>query len=540
MLKDYVFLKTTKQHHVVQTILLLTLLSQPLHKPLSAAEASPEWLYSIRPGDTLIHFGQRHLINPDDWHTLQKINHIKNPYRMPVGSKMRVPLNLLKQGPTQAEVVLALGDVYMLKGDKSRRIVVIGQQLEVGAELQTGAKSKLNIRFADGSIVTMQPNTVLKLDTLSMYSGGAMVDTKLRLQQGGVEIEANPKHVPGNSMQIFTPTAVAAVRGTEFRVFTESRTIWQETLNGQVALSAAGNEVSVAKGYGTLSENGQPPLPPVELLPAPNTEQLPVKFESEPILFNMPSQQNAQTWIGKLYKEAQLNTLLAESVSQSMRLDFGDIADGQYYLKVRAKDKQGLEGYDAVHVFMLNARPFAPQAIYPQPAQIIRESKPVLSWASINQASAYLIELARDADFKQVLEMKQVASNQFEPEKTLQPGQYFWRLASLDGTDQGPYSATNQFSYKSKPPAPDIRQLNSTIARNRVFIDTIDPPDGLVYQATLDNDRNNQKNVWQAADLNGRFNFLLREYGKQTLRLRLIDAEGIAGPEAVTEFNASP
>ena len=537
---NHIFFKAIKQHPVIKAILLLMPLCLPLQNALFAAEASPEWLYSVRPGDTLIHFGQRHLINPDDWHLLQKINRIKNPYRMPVGSKMRVPLHLVKQEPAQAEVVLALGGVYMLNSDNSRQLVLVGQRLKVGAELQTAAKSKLNIRFADGSIVTMQPNSRLKLDTLSLYSGGAMVDTKLRLQQGGIDIDANPKHVPGSSMQIFTPTAVAAVRGTEFRVFAEAQTIWQETLNGKVAVSAAGSEVSVAKGYGTLSNNGEPPLPPVELLSAPNTAQLPIQFESIPIIFNMPTQQNAQTWVGKVYKEAQLNTLLAENVSQNMHLDFGDLPNGQYYLKVRAKDKQGLEGYDAVHTFKVSARPFAPQAAYPLPAQTIREPKPVLSWTGVNQANTYLVELAKDAEFKQILATQRLASNQFQPEENLQPGQYFWRLASVSEANQGPYSATNQFSYKQKPPAPDISQLVSTIMQNRVFIHTITPPDGFVYEAILDNDRNHQKNVWQAAKLNGHFDFLLREYGKQTLRLRLIDAEGVAGPEAVAEFNASP
>ena len=97
----------------------------------------------------------------------------------------------------------------------------------------------MQIQFADGSIVTIQPNSTLKLDALSLYGGGGMVDTKLRLQQGGVAVKANPQHVPGNTMQIFTPTAVAAVRGTDFRLLSESKTTRQETLQGRVGLLAA-------------------------------------------------------------------------------------------------------------------------------------------------------------------------------------------------------------------------------------------------------------------------------------------------------------
>ncbi|WP_020168219.1 MULTISPECIES: FecR domain-containing protein [Methylotenera] len=518
--------------------MLLALLT-PQISAIAATETSPEWIYSVRPQDTLIHFGKRHLINPDDWRILQKLNHIKDPYRMPVGSKIRVPLSLVKQGPASAEVILTSGVVYILSVDKSKKLVIVGQQLNVGDELQTADKSKLNIRFADGSIVTMQPNSTLKLDTLSMYSGGGMVDTKLRLQQGEVDVEANPKKVRGNQMKIFTPTAVAAVRGTEFRVSTDAHSVRQETLDGQVALSAAGEEVAVKKGYGSLSENGQAPQPPVMLLPAPDTKSLPVKLTALPITFTMPAQKDATAWIGKIYKEAQFNTVLAENESQTSHLDFGDLDDGQYYLQVRAKDNKGFEGYDATHVFNLKARPFAPQPVSPRQAEVVTDSKPTFSWSAVNMAKTYLVELAKDAQFSHLLQTEQVVTNQFIPANVLQTGEYFWRLASVNGDDIGPYSSVNHFKYKPKPPAPDISQLVAKVENNRAYITTIDPPQGFVYEAMVDNEKNHQMNVWRAVGLSGKFDFLLREYGKQTLRLRLIDSDGLAGLEAKTEFDAN-
>jgi hypothetical protein len=51
---------------------------------------------------------------------------------------------------------------------------------------------------------------------------------------------------------------------------------------------------------------------------------------------------------------------------------------------------------------------------------------------------------------------------------------------------------------------------------------------------------NQQKNVWQANAVSGKFNFLLKEFGKQTLTLSLVDADGVAGPESRYEFNAAP
>ena len=499
-----------------------------------------EWRYSLRPGDNLIHFSRKHLVNPNDWRILQALNKIKNPYRMQLGQTLRVPLHLVKRLPAPAEVVLSSGNAGILKADKSIAPVSAGQQLTAGTELVTGEKSKLNIKFADGSVVSMQPNSMLKLDTLSIYSGGGMVDTTLRLQQGKLETEANPRHINGNQMQIITPTAVAAVRGTKFRVSANDVSITQETLEGKVALQAAGAEVAVNKGFGSLSEGGAPPLPPIVLLPAPAAEKLPSQLEALPVTFSMPAQTGAVAWLGKVSTESTFNSIAAENISQGTQLSFNDLPDGNYFLKVRAKDNKGLEGYDATHAFNLNARPFAPKIIAPAQAEIIREPNPELTWTKIDDAKTYLLELASDADFKQLIDSQRVVSPTFKIEKKLEPGQYYWRLASIDGADQGPYMEGSSFTYKAKPNAPDISQLKVQVHNNKVFINTLDAPAGLAYKAALHNKVNKQINVWQTKTASGKFSFLLKEYGKQTLSLTFVDADGVAGPEAIVEFDATP
>ena len=502
----------------------------------------------MRPGDNLIQFANLYLLNPDDWHVLQKLNAIKNPKKLQVGQVIRVPLILVKQVPAPAEVALVSGQAGVLNAEGVMQPVIVDQQLHAGAALVTAKNSRLDVRFADGSVVTMQSNSAMQLDTLSMYSGGGMVDTKLRLQQGQVEVAANPKHVQGNQMQIMTPSAVAAVRGTHFRVTTNAVLIKQETLEGNVALSAAGEEVTVKKGFGSLSEGGAPPLPPILLLVAPNTEQLPAKLDSLPLIFSMPAQDGAVAWVAQISSDAQFKTVLAENVSQGVTLIFADVPDGQYYLKVRAKDQKGLEGYDATHIFDLNARPFAPQLIKPSEAAILREANPDLAWTPIEQANHYVLEIAKDATFKQVVESRQVNTTAYKLEKSLTPGQYYWRLASVDAADslqnqgdsqsQGPFGKINSFCYKPLPDAPDISHLMVKVVQNRVYVTTINPPQGLRYEAILHNDQNHQLNVWSSSDLDAEFDFLLKEYGKQKLVLRHVEADGTKGPDSIVEFDA--
>ena len=115
---------------IIRKMVLLALLVSPCYQPLLAAE-SPEWVYSVRPKDTLIQFSKRHLINPQDWRVLQQLNQIHNTYRMPIGSKMRVPLHLIKQSPAHATVLAIVGDVYQLSANQTQLPVAANQQLDM-------------------------------------------------------------------------------------------------------------------------------------------------------------------------------------------------------------------------------------------------------------------------------------------------------------------------------------------------------------------------------------------------------------------------
>ena len=53
----------------------------------SAARAADDAVhYVVQPGDTLIGLGQTLLQNPERWPTIQRLNAVADPYRMPVGA----------------------------------------------------------------------------------------------------------------------------------------------------------------------------------------------------------------------------------------------------------------------------------------------------------------------------------------------------------------------------------------------------------------------------------------------------------------------
>ena len=185
----------------------------------------------------------------------------------------------------------------------------------------------------------------------------------------------------------------------------------------------------------------------------------------------------------------------------------------------------------------------SPNLVFPAKGAVVRNAQPNLQWNAAADAKLYAVELATDADFKSIVTAGRADTTSYQPSQALAPGQYFWRVASIakdaNGVeDQSPHLNVSQFSYKALPPAPDIRQLTVKVEKNRVFVKTLPPGDGLHYQATLHNPLNKQEKVWVGADLQEVFSFLLKEYGKQVLSIVQVDADGVAGPEALYAFDA--
>ena len=505
------------------------------------------WRYTVRPGDNLITLGKKHLINPDNWKAMQSINQIKNPYRIPVGTVLQVPITLVKQTPASAEVILSSGQVLVQKSATDFEPVKVGDKLGAGANITTRENSKVIVQFADQSTIELGSNASMQLDSMSLYSGGAMVDTKVRLQKGQLKTHANPQHEEGNSMQVITPSAIAAVRGTKFRVSAEDQTTTQETLDGKVGLEAANQEVMVNKGYGSKAEQGKPPKPPVKLLPAADTSHLKTFFNQLPVILDMPKLNGAAGWVGEIATDKLFSSVVAESKSKSntQQLNFGDLPDGQYFLNLRAQDQFGISGYDALHSFTVNAKPNQPAMLAPELKALIREAQPTLRWSHVDTAKKYKLEVASDLAFNQIVEQKTVVGNQYQLEQKLIPGSYYWRVTSIatdnnGAADYGPAIQFKEFFYKPLPTKPDISQFIIKAFNNRIQIQTVPPPDGLSYVFNLDNPVNNQKNVWQESGAEHAYQFLLKEYGPQTLYIQYQDQTGALGPAAIYEFNATP
>jgi len=507
------------------------------------ADDLPVWQYTVRPGDTLIALAQRYLRDPARWPVVQRDNHIANPRHIPPGTVLRIPASLLRQQPSAARLVQAFGTVrWRAQPADPWQTATAGQTLAAGAQVQAADDGSAVIELANGTRLALQPGSTLGFDTLSLFAGGLMADTRLRLQQGQVDIQDNPQRLRNQNLRILTPSAQAVVRGTEFRLAAAADATREQTLDGAVALQAAGQQVRVGAGMGSLARAGQPPLPPVPLLPAPDVAALPDQFEQLPLRFVWPPQPGAVAWFGQVTAADHAAHVLRQKTVQTPVFSVADLPNGRYTLRLRAIDANGLQGFDATRSFTVFARPFFPLLTTPAAAAVVRVPRPELSWSAVLGVTATRLQLSATADFTEPLYDVTVHGAQWRPPADLPAGSVFWRAASLDAhTQQGPWSPPQQFRYLPGPGPADLSKAAIRFDAEHLWIDLPAPPAGQHYALTLSAHPDLRPALAQADGTGGPLALARPAAGKCYLGARLVDdSDGTAGPPVVQAIDVPP
>lgn len=519
---------------MIARFLLLLALCFGLPAMAADSQGGPEWRYTIRPGDTLIGIGKRYLANPGDWKKIQQLNKIGNTLRLPPAGILRIPFELLSQQPAPAKVSAVSGQVHAVVDGVSQSVNQPGLLLPAGSEIGTAADSSATLVFADGSHMTLYANSSVQMDTVSVYTGGGMADTRLRLKHGRADFLANPDKQSGNRMQVITPSAIAAVRGTVFRVASGTDSTREETIEGKVGVEAEKVEVSVETAMGTRADAGKPPSPPVALPPAPDLSALPARFDRYPLRFSTPGQNGVVGWVAQISPDTTFQTILLEKEGPGPILSFASLPDGKYVLRMRGVDANGLQGLDAQHAFEVDAHPFPPLPIQPGDQANVRTARPQLGWTSSVEAERYHIQIAHDADFRNQVADDILSGTQYQPASNLAAGPYFWRLASIGPAgDSGPYSDPVSFTYKPLPGAPVLDTRSLRFDNGKMNMNLPGLPDGLHYEIKLARDDKLTQLIWQGSLSDFEIRTDRPTPGTYYLAARAVESDGTAGPYTI-------
>ncbi|HWV62762.1 MAG TPA: FecR domain-containing protein, partial [Oxalicibacterium sp.] len=368
-------------------------------EPGSIAVNAAGIVYYAQAGDTLMGIAQRLTGKSANWQALGKINRVDKDIRIPIGTGIVIPTEMLPDQPSEATVIARSGNVTVSNGDGTPVSIDIGTKLVEGARITTSANSFVTLQLPDASRISLPSNSSIELATLrkSQYTGAPR--TELKLTRGKVVSRVSPLNANKGRYEVHTPLSVAGVRGTFFRVGLNDRKASNEVLDGHVLVgspqtpdtrmldSAKGNVVD-AKTVG----------PAIDLLPAPQLASEPYR-RTGAAQFALTPIDGARAYHVQIAQDAEMLNLLAEATGNA-NISIDNIPEGNYFIRVSAIDRYGLEGLPAVFAAAIRNRNQAPDTLAVSTPSVVHSDsrEMVLHWAgAANQK--YNVQVARDAEF---------------------------------------------------------------------------------------------------------------------------------------------
>lgn len=177
-----------------------------------------------------------------------------------------------------ARVEFAFGNVVAVTATGSQRELTRGSELQPGEAIRTGDNARAQLRFSDGGMMSLQPQTEFRIDEYR-YSGKTDGSEKgfFSLIKGGLRtITGAIGHGSRDNYRVNTPVATIGIRGTEYSAAFTGGTdgvLNLATGEGAVEICNAGGCVIVASGESAIVTGTTPPkftplrpaLPPTAL-----------------------------------------------------------------------------------------------------------------------------------------------------------------------------------------------------------------------------------------------------------------------------------
>ncbi|SDR28415.1 FecR family protein [Paraburkholderia fungorum] len=342
----------------------------PKHR--SGSQASSYASYTTHDGDTLYEIADRYLTDSNDWALLSRLNHVPAPRRMPAGITLLLPVVKLKQDPESARVIATSGPVEHAFGNHAYVPVTQATTLGEGDRIRTGPNGFVTLELPDGSHVTVAHDGELDIGVLRRTTLTGVSDRIFNLRHGEVESQVTHATRKDDRFQIRSPSVVAGVRGTRFRVAYngDAQSTNVEVIEGAVGVDpstpgATGRQPAAAlpgvplqasaqlvkASFGNVTRTGGTVGEPVELLPPPALVKPGRVLDGATVAFDLVPSAQAVGYRVQIARDADQLDLIRDLRVGEPHADIGDLPDGTYFVRLFATDSRGLDGLPQVYAF---------------------------------------------------------------------------------------------------------------------------------------------------------------------------------------------
>ena len=184
------------------------------------------------------------------------------------------------QPEVAANVHFAAGVVTAQSGDAPKRPLAKGSDVLSRDRVETGADGRVQMRFTDGSLVSLMPGTSFLVEEYRLGSGGADEGSLVfNMVRGGLRtVTGSIGSTRKENYQLKTPVGTLGIRGTEFiAVLNTPTTLHVHVGRGGVVLRNEHGAIDVPAGGSAKMEQGSAPQatdePPVFAAAGPAAEE---------------------------------------------------------------------------------------------------------------------------------------------------------------------------------------------------------------------------------------------------------------------------
>lgn len=305
-----------------------------------------DFLYAVKKNDTIWAICSAYVHDPLCWKSLVSYNHIKDPKNLSPNSIVKIPSSWLIANTASALVIAVEGVVGVVRtGIPGQKDLVIGDRLSQNDVVQA-LNGTAMIKFSDQSRLLLKENSTIRMASLQFYDSSQLVETRIELLKGRVNSQIEKITDTKSVYEVFTPAAVAAVRGTQFRV---SRTVdtkgnvvmSTELLSGVLEIKNDTQSVNITAGQAVIATEDSGISSPIKLLARP------LVVLSERQNFELTYDIQWQPVDGAVAYKIDLihnNSQLWEITTKETSFVVENIPSGNFKLLVRGIDARDIEG----------------------------------------------------------------------------------------------------------------------------------------------------------------------------------------------------
>jgi hypothetical protein len=171
------------------------------------------------------------------------------------------PPPLVISAPSTLTILsISSGEVFVMRAGSADWIKAdAGISLEVGDSVKSGANSKAEITFFDGSTIELEAGTQIQVTSLAVAADTGSTTILLKQEVGKTISRVTKLADPASRYEVETPACIAAVRGSIMQVEVVDGKTWVTCIEGNVWVIANGVALKVPEGQTCLVVPGGAP-----------------------------------------------------------------------------------------------------------------------------------------------------------------------------------------------------------------------------------------------------------------------------------------